>query len=419
MAVTRIDVEAFVSLSKIHPVIDVRSEGEYQHAHLPNAYSLPLFNNEERKVVGTAYKQQSREAAIKIGLDFFGKKMRAMVEEVEKLIDERRKMERKNTDGQSENFNFKTILIHCWRGGMRSGAVAWLLDMYGFKVFSLSGGYKAFRNWVLKQFEKEYKFYILGGYTGSGKTYVLHELKNRGEKIIDIEFLAVHKGSAFGNIAFKTQPSQEMFENKLAVELGGVDDRCLMTDDRKEDDRKEDNRVQITDDKESEAPQTTNHKFQTTSCHPSSVNCQLSTRIWLEDESQRIGLVNIPNALWKTMRRQPVYFLDIEFEERLQHIVTEYGRADREKLVNAILRIQKRLGGLETKTAINFLVENDITNCFRILLSYYDKQYLKALNNRETDAPLITKIECRKVDAKENAKAVIALSKQIINDRRD
>ncbi len=193
MAVTRIDVEAFVSLSKIHPVIDVRSEGEYQHAHLPNAYSLPLFNNEERKVVGTAYKQQSREAAIKIGLDFFGKKMRAMVEEVEKLIDERRKMERKNTDGQSENFNFKTILIHCWRGGMRSGAVAWLLDMYGFKVFSLSGGYKAFRNWVLKQFEKEYKFYILGGYTGSGKTYVLHELKNRGEKIIDIEFLAVRE----------------------------------------------------------------------------------------------------------------------------------------------------------------------------------------------------------------------------------
>ncbi len=119
------------------------------------------------------------------------------------------------------------------------------------------------------------------------------------------------------------------------------------------------------------------------------------------------------------MRRHPVYFLDIEFEERLQHIVTEYGRADREKLVNAILRIQKRLGGLETKTAINFLVENDITNCFRILLSYYDKQYLKALNNRETDAPLITKIECRKVDAKENAKTVIALSKQIINDRRD
>ncbi|MEJ7828911.1 MAG: hypothetical protein WKF91_11960, partial [Segetibacter sp.] len=79
----------------------------------------------------------------------------------------------------------------------------------------------------------------------------------------------------------------------------------------------------------------------------------------------------------------------------------------------AILRIQKRLGGLETKTAINFLVENDITNCFRILLSYYDKQYLKGLNNRETDAPLITKIECLKVDAKENAKTVIALIKQI------
>ncbi|MBA4140769.1 MAG: tRNA 2-selenouridine(34) synthase MnmH, partial [Segetibacter sp.] len=246
MAVTKIDVEAFVSLSKIHPIIDVRSEGEYQHAHMPGAYALPLFSNEERKIVGTAYKQQSREAAIKTGLDFFGKKMRAMVEEVEKLIDERCKMERKNTAYQSENYNSKTILIHCWRGGMRSGAVAWLLDLYGFKVFSLSGGYKAFRNSVLKQFEKEYDFRILGGYTGSGKTYVLHELENKGEKIIDLEYLAGHKGSAFGNIGFKPQPSQEMFENLLAVELDRIDDRCQMTDDREE----EDDRCQMTDDGE-------------------------------------------------------------------------------------------------------------------------------------------------------------------------
>ncbi len=429
MAVTKIDVEAFVSLSKIHPIIDVRSEGEYQHAHMPGAYALPLFSNEERKIVGTAYKQQSREAAIKTGLDFFGKKMRAMVEEVEKLIDERCKMERKNTAYQSENYNSKTILIHCWRGGMRSGAVAWLLDLYGFKVFSLSGGYKAFRNSVLKQFEKEYDFRILGGYTGSGKTYVLHELENKGEKIIDLEYLAGHKGSAFGNIGFKPQPSQEMFENLLAVELDRIDDRCQSINDRcrMTDDREEEFKnarftldfqpeASYTDDissmaDEEKANQLTSNDYQQSSvnCHPSSPNRPPSTPVWLEDESQRIGLVNIPIPLWKTMRKKPVYFLDIHFEERLQHIVKEYGKADKEKLVNAILRIQKRLGGLETKTALNFLVENNVTECFRILLRYYDKQYLKALNNRETDAPLISKIECCKVDAKENAKRLLHL----------
>lgn len=422
MAVTKIDVEEFVSLSKIYPVIDVRSEGEYQHAHIPFAYSMPLFNNEERKIVGTIYKQQSREAAIKIGLDYFGKKMRTMVEEVEKLIDERNKRIEKMTSAkQAENYTSKTVLIHCWRGGMRSGAVAWLLDLYGFKVYSLSGGYKTFRNWVLQQFEKEYSFRILGGYTGSGKTYVLHELKNEGEQIIDLEQLARHKGSAFGNIGFKPQPSQEMFENMLAVELVVS---CEMIDDRKEGDV----RWELTDDGESEQPQISNYKLQTTNSSLSSVNghqstsnaqlqttnheltsnnYQLSSTTWLEDESQRIGLVNIPNSLWKAMRQQPVYFLDIAFEERLQHIVKEYGKADKEKLVNAILRIQKRLGGLETKTALNFLVENDVTECFHILLTYYDKQYLKALNNRETSAPLITKIECSKVDAKENAKQLL------------
>jgi tRNA 2-selenouridine synthase SelU len=443
MAITKINAEAFVSLSKIHPVIDVRSEGEYQHAHIPSAYSLPLFNNEERKVVGTAYKQQSREAAIKIGLDFFGKKMRAMVEEVERLTDERsKKIYKKSSIDPPENYPSKTVLIHCWRGGMRSGAVAWLLDLYGFKVYSLSGGYKAFRNWVLQQFEKEYNFRILGGYTGSGKTYVLHELKNKGEKIIDLEKLANHKGSAFGNIGFKPQPSQEMFENMLAVEL---DDRCEMTDDGE----KEDDRGQKSDDVKEEDQQVSNNshlkispparegtdfmrsiksgvvklsslnsqvsipnaQLQTTNHKLTSNSHQLSAPVWLEDESQRIGLVNIPNSLWKTMRQQPVYFLNINFEERLKHIVKEYGKADKEKLVNAILRIQKRLGGLETKTALNFLVENDVTECFRILLFYYDKQYEKALKNRDVSAPLITKVECEKVDAKENAKQLLHLNK--------
>jgi tRNA 2-selenouridine synthase len=374
MAVTKIQVEEFVSLSKAHPVIDARSEGEFVHAHIPGAYSLPLFNNEERKIVGTAYKQQSRETAIKIGLDFFGKKMRPMVEEVEALLESR-----KGKNGQANN---KTVLIHCWRGGMRSGAVAWLLDLYGFKVYSLAGGYKAFRNWVLQQFEKEYDLRILGGFTGSGKTYVLQQLKNKGESVVDLENLANHKGSAFGNIGLPPQPSQEMFENKLAVEL--VNSCRLIVD---------------------SAADKTQSINQSTS--PSTVICHPSTPVWFEDESQRIGLVNIPIPLWKTMRSKTVYFLDIDFEERLNHIVQEYGKGDKEKLIGAIIRIQKRLGGLETKTAINHLIENDIKESFRILLKYYDKQYLKGLNNREVPEAFVKKVQCDKVDSKENVQRLL------------
>ena len=141
MATHKIGIEEFLQLSKDHLVIDVRSEGEYNLAHIPDAHNLPLFNNEERKVVGILYKQVSREDAIKKGLDFYGVKMRSMVESVEKLINN-------NTPTN------KTVLVHCWRGGMRSAGVGWLLDLYGFKVYTLSGGYKGFRQWAIRQFNE-------------------------------------------------------------------------------------------------------------------------------------------------------------------------------------------------------------------------------------------------------------------------
>jgi len=169
MAIRRITVDEFLLLAKENPVLDVRSPAEFKHAHIPGAYSLPLFSDEERKIVGTAYKQESQQKAIKFGLDFFGVKMVKMVEEVETLIEVRSKKYEVRTE---ENFVPRTsyiILVHCWRGGMRSAGVAWLLDLYGFSVYTLVGGYKAYRNWAIKQFEKEYPIKILGGYTGSGK----------------------------------------------------------------------------------------------------------------------------------------------------------------------------------------------------------------------------------------------------------
>lgn len=317
MPIQKSDIHNFLKLAKTTPVLDVRSPGEFEQAHIPGAYSLPLFTNEQRKVVGTAYKQESRENAIKIGLDYFGPNMRNIVETVEKL-----------TDSKSGE-----VLIHCWRGGMRSGAIAWLLDLYGFKVTLLEGGYKAYRNWVIAQFEVDYNFKIIGGYTGSAKTDLLHDLAKDNYATVDLEGIAHHRGSALGGINQPPQPSQEMFENMLATHLF----------------------------------RQRNADF-----------------IFLEDESQRIGNMQIPNSLWETMERSTVYFFDIPFEQRLGYLIPIYGELPKEKLANAIQRIKKRLGGLETKNALKYLENDDFESCFRILLTYYDRWYLKGVKGKNS-----------------------------------
>ena len=374
MPIQKITIEEFLSLAKQYPVLDVRSPGEYTHAHIPSAHSMPLFTDEERKQVGTAYKQQSREAAIKIGLDFFGVKMRKMVEEVEALLVVRCSLtdESGSATTNDQRTTSNIVLVHCWRGGMRSAAVAWLLDMYGFKVYLLAGGYKSYRKWVLLQFEKDYNFNIIGGYTGSGKTLLLHELENQGKIIIDLEGLANHKGSAFGAIENKPQPGQEMFENLLSQSL--LVARCSLQD----------------------------------GTDSGTNNGQRSTCIYIEDESQRIGNLQIPMPLWHTMRKSPVLYMDISFEARLDYITEDYGKQKKEMLKEAILRIQKRLGGLETKNAIKFLEENNYAACFRILLSYYDKWYHKGLHNRENISSLLNKIPCAGVDTKTNAQKLLS-----------
>ncbi len=373
MAIEKIHIDKFLELARQYPVIDVRSPGEYNHAHIPNAHSLPLFTDEERKVVGTTYKQQSREQAIKIGLDFFGPKMKKMVEDSESIVGSRESgVNSKSDDSELQTQNPRLILLYCWRGGMRSAAVAWLLDLYGFKVYTLTGGYKKFRNYVLDTFKLPFRLNIVGGYTGSGKTELLRSLQQKGEKVIDLEGIAHHKGSAFGNIGMPDQPSQEMFENMLATELS----RAMVNGE-----------WSIKD--SSDSPLTIHH-----------------SPLWLEDESQRIGHINIPNDLWKNMRQSPVYFLDIPFEERLKHIVQEYGQLDPEKVVDAIDRISQKLGNLNAKTAISLLNEGKIVESFTILLSYYDKLYFKSLHNREGINSLLQTVECKSVTP-ENTKQLV------------
>ncbi len=187
---------------------------------------------------------------------------------------------------------------------------------------------------------------VLGGYTGSGKTEILLQLQKRKVPVIDLEGLANHKGSAFGALGQDVQASQEQFENNLARAL-----------------------------------------FNISAQHPS---------FWIEDESQRIGTNMLPITFFKNLRNSICYFVDIPFHARLQFIVEAYGKFAIADLIAATLRIQKRLGGLETKTAVNFLVENNVEAAFSILLKYYDKVYQK---NIETAA--IPKFKTEKIVASE------------------
>ena len=205
------------------------------------------------------------------------------------------------------------------------------------------------------QFEQPFNMRILGGYTGSAKTEVLEQLKQKGEAVIDLEEIANHKGSAFGAIGLGDQPRQEMFENLLAIEI-----------------------YQRRNDTENKP-------------------------VWVEDESQRIGLVNIPPALWKQMRSAPVHFLEVPFEERLAYLVSTYGKLDTEKMISAVVRIRKRLGPVEAKLVIQFLLDNNHSDAFSILLKYYDKYYGKALLERDPAKINISRITTDTVRPGENA----------------
>ncbi|MBL0309568.1 MAG: tRNA 2-selenouridine(34) synthase MnmH [Bacteroidetes bacterium] len=313
--VTSLEIDEFLKQSAGHLMIDVRSEGEYEYGHIPQAVNMPLFNNEERKIVGTLYKQQGKEEAIIMGRQIAEKKIPGFLE----FVVGHKKSER--------------VFVHCWRGGMRSEGVAMLLHQHGYKVSVLKGGYKSYRHRVLNILAEPFRFIVLGGKTGSGKTDVLQQLKQRGAQMVDLEALAQHKGSAFGALGQAAQPSTEHFENLVAEEMKYFD---------------------------------------------------RNKPVWVEDESRTIGRVFLDLNLWNHMRVSPLFVIELPEEIRLKKLIREYGSFSIEELKESITKIKKRLGNEQWKLAIDALASGDVPQAVQIALRYYDKAYEKGIALKDT-----------------------------------
>jgi tRNA 2-selenouridine synthase len=334
--VKQLPLSEFLEKAKTTVVVDVRTPLEFQQGHIPGALNIPIFTNEERVIVGTTYKQQGRQPAILLGFELTGPKWAEFIKEAERIAPD------------------KKIMVHCWRGGMRSGALAWAFDLYGFEVSTLKGGYKTFRRSGIDSFSNTYPFTILSGCTGCAKTKTLQEMRALGEQVIDLEDLAQHQGSSFGSMGKMIQPSQEQFENLLGLELQRMN---------------------------------------------------LSKPIWLEDESVTIGKRVIPKPIWEQMRKAPIIKMEIPKEERIDFLNEDYGTLDKVFLKESVLRIAKRLGPLETKLTLQAIDEGKMKDFINQVLVYYDKTYQKGLNNRAILN--LQTIDLEKIDPKENAKAIL------------
>ena len=306
--------------------IDVRSPKEFAKGHIAGAVNIPLFTDDERAEVGTLYVRVSREAALERGFELVGPKLASFIRQVKALT-------------QAEQH--RNVCVYCWRGGMRSNSMAWLLSMNGYDVTVLEGGYKNYRK-GLEQLLIDYPwhFKLLGGMTGCGKTDVLLAMQAMGAQVIDLEGLAHHKGSAFGHLGMAKQPTTESFENALFESMRRFDP---------------------------EQP------------------------VWIEAESQSIGSVFIPQFFFKQMRASTTYLYEIPQEDRLARLCKDYGCFDRAILESAFLKIQKRLGYDQVKHAITHLQQGDVLSAARIALKYYDKSYQHCfdLQDGRTLVPLV------------------------------
>jgi tRNA 2-selenouridine synthase len=335
----RLSIGDFLDSMNRLPVVDVRSPSEYLKGHIPGAFNISLFSDEERAALGIAYKKKNRDLAVLLGLKFVIPRMDAMVEKAVEIA-----------KGSS-------LLLHCWRGGMRSENMALLFRASGIHCEILEGGYRSYRRYLKESFAKSKKLIILGGFTGCGKTEILNRLHSLGQQTIDLESIAHHKGSAFGGIGQESQPTSEQFENNFFIQW------------------------QIMDP---------------------------ALPIWLEDESKAIGSVFIPDELFYQMKNSPAIKIDMNFDLRVRRLEREYATFPSTQLKDAVARIRKRLGDENTRIALDAIDRSQFNKAIAIVLTYYDKTYNYGLNRR--DAQKIHTIGLHGDDPDENTTCILSFA---------
>lgn len=324
-------------------LIDVRSPSEYRNSTIPGSMNIPLFNDEERAEIGTIYKQISPEAAEDRGLEIVSAKLPEFVREFKKVEGE------------------KTVF--CWRGGMRSKTSATLLDLARIHVHRLEGGVRSYRKWVvdtLEHLDFHPETFILSGYTGTGKTIVLRELQEQGYPVLDLEKMANHRGSIFGQIGLAPN-NQKTFEALLVERIR-----------------------QITD----------------------------SKLVLFEAESKRIGKVVLPPFFDEWKAKGTHIIIDMPIEERVRNILADYDPwAHKEESLEAFRRIKARIHTPVAKEIEQALVEENFPLAVRLLLEYYyDSRYQHAADQYAENK----KVQLTVANAEE---AVYAI-KEIVSKKR-
>lgn len=272
------------NLRQFDAIIDVRSPAEFALDHIPGAINLPVLNNEERIEIGTLYKQVSPFAAKKLGASYVSRNIARHLEE--SLIDFPREWR---------------PLIYCWRGGERSGAFTHILNRIGWKAMQLEHGYQGFRRVVIDGLEeaaKSFQFQVICGMTGSGKTRILRELHALGAQVLDLEALAIHRGSVLGNEPDIEQPSQKGFETNLWAALNGLD--------------------------------------------PAKI-------VFVESESKKVGGLHIPDILMESIRNGQCIELRSDTATRVSWLMREYHHflSDPESFKNKLALLTSRYGKVQ------------------------------------------------------------------------